>query len=117
VDEVASGSDAQESKPEPDIFSLVWSGPSPLEPQEPVAALAFFAQIEELVDKVSRRAHAARQQECQEEVRKAMFFVYHAKHFVSSDPEGGTTGDGRCGGEAKPGCCCESLFSNKVSRI
>ena len=83
--------------------------------QQQDACQAFFAGVEELVDKVGLDSHAARQQELQEQIGEGMFLVHDADHFRSFDFERCAGGDCRGSRHMQAPHGCERLLADKVA--
>lgn len=66
--------------------------------REQQAGEAFFGAVEELVDEIGLRAHAAFEKERGEEVGKSLLFAHDAEELLARDAKGGAGGDGH-------GCC------------
>ena len=81
------------------------------------AGEAFFAVVEELVYEVGLGAHAAAEQEREEEVGEAALGVQGADHLVALDAECGAGGDGGGGGHAQAGNSGDGLFAEEVARV
>ena len=75
---------------------------------------AFFAGIEELIDKIGLGSHAARQQEFEEQVGKCRFVMHHANHFASADFERCAGVNRGSGGHAQSLYGRKRLLSNKI---
>ena len=63
---------------------LRFAGLAELGHQQQDAGQALFAGVEELIDKIGLGAHAAGQQERQEEIGEGMLLVHDADHLVAS---------------------------------
>ena len=62
---------------------------------------AFFAGIEELIDKIGLGSHAAGQKELEEYVGECRLVMHHPNHFASANFERCTGVNGRSGGHTQ----------------
>jgi len=82
--------------------------------QQKNARQPLFAGIKELVDQVGLNAHASRQQERQEQVRKRVLFVHYADHLIAHDFECRAARDGSGCRQTQSSDGSESFFSDKI---
>ena len=75
-----------------------------------------FTGVEELIDQIGLKTHAALQKKLHEEVRELMLFVHDPDHLFSCDFESGTRSDGSGGGQTQPRHRCECFFSHEGVR-